>query len=320
MMPMPLIDKPGIYFDFSEKDYHADPVAIPSLSSTIARIFYDETPKHAKYAHPRLRPPSAGEVVKPDRPMDIGSAVHKRILGKGRAIDLLPFDDYKKRDAQTLRADSYAAGNIPILQSDMTKVDALLAGVEESLDELGRGDIFSRCNTEVMLVWQEKNGVWCRALLDALPYDADQIAHLTLPELKSTEGSADVDTWTGRYFGQGYDVQAAFYRRGLFALLPMLSTVTFEWVVMEQNAPHAVNILEASNQTSIEADQIVEYAIAGWGQCMASGKWPSYAGGDLVETTQWRTMRREMKNMALLQRMADWQRPVTEEGDSHERA
>lgn len=127
-MTMPLIDKPGFYFNFPEKDYHADPVKTPSLSSTVARVLYDETPKHARYAHPRLR---QGEpaVEKNDRPMDIGTAVHRLILGKGKSVDVLPFDDYKKKDAQAMRADSYVAGNVPILQSDMTKVDGLVAGV-----------------------------------------------------------------------------------------------------------------------------------------------------------------------------------------------
>lgn len=309
-MATPLIDKPGFYFDVDEKEYHADPVKTPSLSSTVARIMYDETPKHARYAHPRLRPPAPGEVEKNDRPMDIGTAVHRRILGRGRTIDVLPFDDYKKNDAKAMRADSYAVGNVPILQSDMARVDGLVAGTAESLKELGRADIFTNCHTEVMMVWQEKNGVWCRALLDALPMDYETTAHLKLPELKSTDGSADVDVFSGRVFGQGYDVQTAFYRRGLRALLPKMHSVAFEWVIMEQNAPWAVNILTSSNQIDEEADTIARIAIDQWGVCMKNGEWPGYAGGEMVETTTWRSMKREARNRWLLERMKDWQAPL----------
>lgn len=307
---MPMIDKPGFYFDVPAHEYHADPVKEPSLSSTVARILYDETPFHARYAHPRLRPPSPGEAKKIDRGMDIGSAVHKRILRKGQFIDLLPFDDYKKKDAQAMRDASRAAGNIPILQSDMADVEALSVGAGAALTMMGRGDIFDSCHTEVMLVWQEQNGVWCRALLDALPKDYETAKHLVLPELKTTDGSADVETFQGRLFGQGYDVQTAFYKRGLRALLPKASSFQFEYVVMEQNAPWAVNILLASNQAESEADDIARIAIDGWGTCMKSGKWPAYVGGEIVETTTWRSMRREAKNRWLLERMKDWQAPL----------
>jgi hypothetical protein len=84
---MPLIDKQGVYFDILDHDYHGDPCKVPSLSSSIARILYEETPLHARYWHPRLRPPKPDEIEKPDRTMAVGSAVHKVMLGKGRYID-----------------------------------------------------------------------------------------------------------------------------------------------------------------------------------------------------------------------------------------
>ena len=42
--------------------------------------------------HPRLNKAKALEVEKTDRKKDIGSAAHKLILGKGRAIKVLNYD------------------------------------------------------------------------------------------------------------------------------------------------------------------------------------------------------------------------------------
>jgi hypothetical protein len=303
-----VIHKPGIYLDISEKDYHADPVIVPSLSSSIAGILYEQSALHAQYAHPRLRPPAPDEIEETKRPTDVGSAVHKFMLGRGREVQLIAFDDYKKTDARTQRDTARVGGKIPILQSDFEDVEMVTTSITDRLVEMGRGDLFKACDTEVTLVWQENNGVWCRARLDALPKDAGEIAHLRLPELKTTAGSADIESWTGPFFSNGNDIQASFYKRGLHALLPMLASVEFEWVVAEQKPPYAVNILTASNQASEEADQVVEHAIAMWGRCMAAGQWPGYDGG-IIETTQWRSMRRGMRNMALLERLKQWQAP-----------
>ena len=304
---MATLSDPGVYFTITEAEYHADPCPVPSLSSSIARVLYDESPFHARHWHPRLNPQPIED--KPDRPMDIGSAFHKFMLGKGRDVELVPFEDYKKRDARDARDAIRAAGKIPLLQSDAASVEVLNAAAVEQLADLGRGDIFTACDTEVTLVWREDNGVWCRARLDSLPKDAGDVPHLILSELKSTDGSADIDTWTGRYFANGYDIQAAFYRRGLFRLFPNLRTVTFEHVVLEQRPPNALNIVTASNQANEEADLIVGHTISLWGECMRTGQWPSYQPGGIVETTQWRSQRREMRNMALLDRMAKWQAP-----------
>lgn len=301
-----MIDKPGIYLDVSEKDYHDDPVIKPSLSSSIAKLIYDQSPRHAKFAHPRLTPNV--EIEESKRPMDVGSALHKFMLGRGREVQLIPHDNYLKKEAKALRDDARRAGMIPVLQSDFASVELLNAAAVEQLHELGRGDVFASANTEVTLVWQEANGVWCRARLDALPNGAADKPHLVVPELKTTAGSADLDDWTTTFFANGNDVQAAFYRRGLMKLLPTLRSVEFEWIVLEQKPPYALNILTASNQTDAEAAQIVQHAIDVWGRCMESGEWPGYNGG-LIEAAPWRSMKREMKNAALLDRMAKWQAP-----------
>src|SRR3979411_2799004 len=70
----------GLHFDVQAADYHADPCERPSLSSSIAKILIEKTPRHAWTAHPWLNP---NFVPKQDSKFDLGSAVHELMLGKG---------------------------------------------------------------------------------------------------------------------------------------------------------------------------------------------------------------------------------------------
>jgi len=70
------ITEPGIY-DIPETDYHADPIAEPSLSSSIAKILLARSPRHAWANHPRLNPNQEPETR---REFDFGSAAHAMLL------------------------------------------------------------------------------------------------------------------------------------------------------------------------------------------------------------------------------------------------
>jgi hypothetical protein len=308
---MPTIDTPGFYFDVTEQDYHADPVIQPSLSSSVAKVLVDQSPRHARYVHPRLRPPAPGEVEKVSRAMDVGSAAHKILLGRGRVVDILQFDDYRKKEAQQMRDDSRRAGNVPVLAADWADVETLAKAAAEQLMERNRPSIFTKGKAEVTMVWQEKNGVWCRSRLDFLPDDAASAAHLTLPELKTTGGSSAAEDWQTTCFNSGYDIQTAFYRRGLKTLLPNLKTVEFEWIVLEQDPPHGLNIIKAGGQMEAEADEMVGLAIEMWGRCTTDNKWPGYDEEIVaLDPPYWRAMKAELRRMALRNRMARWQAPL----------
>ena len=64
------ITAPGLY-PMDAEVYHADPVAVPSLSSGIAKLLIRQTPMHAHAAHPRF---GASDFT-PTSVMDDGSAV-----------------------------------------------------------------------------------------------------------------------------------------------------------------------------------------------------------------------------------------------------
>ena len=76
------ITDPGLY-DMPEADYHADPCPEPSLSSTLARLMVNRSPRHAWTASPRLNPDH--EPVNKET-FDVGRAAHAVLLGRGAPI------------------------------------------------------------------------------------------------------------------------------------------------------------------------------------------------------------------------------------------
>ena len=77
----------GIHHDITAADYHSDCCDEPSLSSSIAGLLIDQTPKHAWTAHPRLNPN-----FKPESSpaMNLGSVAHELLLGKGGGFEISP--------------------------------------------------------------------------------------------------------------------------------------------------------------------------------------------------------------------------------------
>lgn len=115
--------KPGFYPDMSEAQYHSDPCAVPSLSSSIAKTIIDDSLKHAWLAHPQLNPNI--EQTEPTREMEIGTVTHKLILGSGRDALVIDTDAYTTNAAKEQRAQAYAQGSSPILRPDLEKSEAI---------------------------------------------------------------------------------------------------------------------------------------------------------------------------------------------------
>ncbi len=102
----------GIHYDVAAARYHADPCVKPSLSSSIAKILLEKTPRHAWYAHPRLNPDFAANT---DTKFDLGSVVHELMLGKGVGYAVIKAADYRAKTAQAARQAAREEGKVPLL-------------------------------------------------------------------------------------------------------------------------------------------------------------------------------------------------------------
>ncbi len=278
--------------EITAEQYHADPAPAPSLSSSIAQKLCNESPLHAWTAHPKLNPAAKREY---SEGMDLGSICHALVLegstdkvhqiqatktegsGKNKVDTGIPVDDWRTGAAKQERDEARAAGKFPILQCDWPAVEAMHAAAQAQMKafkiDLAEGE------SEKTLMWQEANGVWCRARLDWLSHDKKRII-----DYKTTAGTANPDVVSRTLFAMGYDIQEAFYRRGVRALFG--TEPTFRFVYQETAAPCAMSVLALAGDSQMLADKKAYWAIETFGECLKSGVWPGYPQGICYATLQ----------------------------------
>jgi hypothetical protein len=276
-----MINAPGIY-EIEAAKYHKDPMPVPSLSCSIARMLIRQTPMHAWQAHARF-----GAVgVVPNAAMDDGSAVHAMFAGQDHLIEPvravygvktkdkskigLPVRDYKTADAQDERDEIRAMGRIPVLQYRHKELKYCYEAIRIQLEKAEDGAVFlSQGRSEVMAVAREGE-TWLRALVDRLPDDPK----LPPGDLKLTELSAAPGGWERRLQTE-YAFQAAFYARVLKGAEGH-ERPPMRFGVGELEPPHGAVIMAAAPSLMMLAEAEVERAIRIWERCMSSGEWPGY--------------------------------------------
>lgn len=270
----------GIHRHVPEDFYHTDPCATPSLSQSIAKVIIERSEAHAWLEHPRL----GGIPRKATHRMDIGSICHAMMLGQPLTeVELIPFDDYRTKDAKALRDLAIEAGKIPMKSSEMGEWEKLNLAAEKLRNNLlRRGIEFKPDDCEVMFVW-EKDGVLCRARLDNLQGSA-------VIDLKFVEDAspAAVDR---KVFDMGYDIQHAAYTEAVRECVPdSAGRESFTVVFCEIVPPYAVNPVKLGPSAKLLGDLKWNQARERWKAALASDYWPEYVGRDdcyVVEAKPW---------------------------------
>jgi hypothetical protein len=258
--------------------YHADPCVEPSLSASVAKILLDETPAHARLAHPKLNPQHEED---DDPKFDAGKVLHSLFLeGDDRmavCTALSPSTGtavvaWQTKEAKQFREEARGRGLVPVLAHQHNALRRGLATLRKRTYELDdKPAPFTAGKPEQTLVWQEDNGIWCRARLDWLHDD-----YTVIDDLKIV-ASANPGSAPGQ-FGRnvenlGHYIQEAFYRRGLKTLTG--SDATFRFIGFELDGPGiACTSLSAAYRAIGES--AVSRAIALWGDCLSRNDWPGY--------------------------------------------
>lgn len=264
--------------ELTSDQYHADDTGPgdPSLSSSIARRLLNQTPAHAKAAHPRLADIPVQR--KDSAAMVMGTAVHQ-ILLKDDRIEVLDFADFRTKAAQEARDETIALGRTPMLAHLWDRANETADAIREACSSL-KPVPFTAGQPEVTIVWDE-NGARCRARLDWLRDD-----HTIIWDLKCTSRSADPRTFERQLWSLGYDVQAAFYVRAVEAAFHV--TPTFEWIVAETDPPYGVTRHSLSAEAMYQAGAKVDMAIQVWNDCLKTDRWPGYDDGlNVVHPPAW---------------------------------
>lgn len=277
-----MIDKPGIY-EMSAEEYHADCCPEPSLSSSIAQLICNESLLHAWTYHHRLNPNATPEY---SEAMDRGSICHALVLegstdkvhliqakktegsGKNKVETDEPVDDWRTNRAQEERDRARADGKYPILQCDWPEVLNMYLAAQVQLQAM-KIDL-SAGESEKVLVWQEPNGVWCRARLDWISKDRREVI-----DYKTTAATANPEVVSRTLFTNGYDIQEGFYRRGVRMVFGV-EDARFRFLYQETKAPFAMSQNRLDEYAMGLGDKQVQFAIEEFGGALKSGKWPGY--------------------------------------------
>lgn len=246
--------------------YHSDPADAPSLSSSLIKILLNQSPAHARVAHPRLNPDFE---VTNDKKFDVGTVAHELLLEGDTAVAVVDFADWRSKAAQEERDLAYANGQTPLLTKDWLRVEAMAQAARRQLEMFDLDPMpLTAGKPEQVLLWEE-DGVWCRARFDWLHDNLSAV-----DDLKTTAASANPAAWARTMLGMGAELQAAFYLRGLRKALG--AEAAWRFIVQENYPPYALSVVELSPELLAHAGAKVERAISLFRKCLADNHWPSY--------------------------------------------
>ena len=290
-------------------EYLTDCCPAPSLSASLAHVLLSSSPWHAWTQHPRLNPAYQTEQ---SEAYDLGTAAHAYILEGTTGCVLVEASDWRTKAARDQRDAARLAGRVPILATRWSDVQAMATALRAQLASHEAPIPFTGGMPEPTLMWQEDD-VWCRARLDWLHEDRRWV-----DDLKTTSGSAHPAAWTrSALYANGYDVQAALYRRGIKAVFGTEAEIRF--VVQENFPPYALSVIGLGPEAMALAEKKVEHAIVVWRDCLQTGVWPGYptriCWADLPPWEETRWLEREYQDREPAQRPAivDNGRPIEEQ-------
>lgn len=245
----------------------------PSLNSGLAHLLLTRSPLHAWHGHPRLNP-----AWQPDegRGYDLGAAAHALLL-EGRELFVIEAPDYRSKQAQAIRDEAKAAGQLPVLAhqaSDIASMVTVARRAMQSPDLDGIGPLVA----EQTILW-EQDGVRLRCRPDWM---TDHPAHATIVSYKTTRASAEPNAFLRTILGSHYAMQAAFELAGYKAAVapghsaPMGCDAAYVWLVQEIEPPFACSLLGLAPSFLAFAESRFRTAVHIWADCLRRDSWPSY--------------------------------------------
>jgi hypothetical protein len=259
---------PARVLEVSVEDYHK----LPGLSASRAVAMTNVSPFHCKYMIDH------GD-RKPTKEMDMGSVVHRMVLGKGKDYACLPYDDWRTKAAQQSRSDARAAGLIPLTHVQHTQCEETAAAAVRAMAELG---IRMSGRSELAVEWFEGD-VQCRNMFDHVDLETGEIL-----EIKTT-GDANPVRVERLAEEMGYRISAAAYIRSLLALHPELrGRISYTFLFVEIEPPYAVYPPEPDHLFLETGERDWLRAVATWRQCTATGRWPGYQDFKSISRPQWK--------------------------------
>lgn len=259
----------GIHYGIPAAVYHSDPAPTPSLSSGVARTILSQSLAAAHREHPRL----GGKKRDATEAMNTGSIVHSLLANNCDDFEIGNFDSYRSGAAQLWRDSVLKSGRNAVLEKDLDEAKKIEASIRANVCNGGiTNDPFSQLGkSEVTLIWQEGE-TYCRALLDRLVIDPNGYADVW--DWKTTNDVTDRGILQS-VVKYGYHIQAAFYLRGLAAVLPSHARrLSFTFVFVLVSEPYTVRRVCLSAEFLGVGKADCANAILQWQHALATNHWP----------------------------------------------
>lgn len=269
-----IISQPGLYFDVPAEDYFADPCIEPSLTQSVAKILIDQSPLHAKLAHPRYWDAPRADDDGYDKAQAIGNAAHALILGRGKKLAVIDAPDFRKKDAKEAKEKAIAAKQEPILSKHFDMARDLVASFWLQLRQIeGCEKAFHEDHGQSEVVGVAQDGeLYLRTMIDWLSTDRRLVL-----DLKTVSASASPFVTGRKMASDGWMVQAAMHERVLDAVDPAgAGRRRFLYVCVEQQPPYALTVNEIGEAPLTIGRKMLQYAIETWRRCVEDDVWPAY--------------------------------------------
>lgn len=267
--------KPGVYPPITGREYFAEPCPRPALTcSTIKTLLY-RTAAEAAYEHPAITPDS--EAAKSTAAKRFGDVAHQLALGRGRGYAIGEYDAWQSKEAKAFRDAAIANGLTPIKRKEFdaaeTSAKVMKAKIERTLGAIAGGNC-PDYETEVVFAWQEKTKaglIWCRGMADVW---CESLGVILDPKFSPVISDG---AFEAHAVSMGWDVQDAWYRRGIGKLLPDLAgRLRFINLVVSPKPPNISRAREADEATRYSCELLINMAIERFGSCLYANDWPGY--------------------------------------------
>jgi hypothetical protein len=249
----------------SLREYHADPVAGGSLSSTGARrILPPGTPAHFD------RDRRLGRVATPE--MEFGTAVHSVLFGGDPEVVVLDEKDRRKKDTQETEKANRERGVVTLLQHEHAR---LLAMVDVVRAHPEAGLLFDQPDAMVehSLFWRDQD-VMHRARPDTMI--PTRFGRLVMGDYKSCHAVDDLSLMKAMH-EKGWHQQADWYERGAVALgLAASDEIDWVFICQEKTPPYYVRCIRPNPDAMAIARERNNAAIRLYRECTEAGRWPGY--------------------------------------------
>lgn len=261
----------GIYRDVTEARYHGDK---GSLSSSGARKLIATSPLEFRYELDN--PP------KPKRVFDIGSCVHRMVLGAGADLVEIDAADYKTKAAQQERDAAWEAGKTPVLQRELAEAQEMA------------GQVFKHPLASALLAGgeAEMSGWWHDPETGVRLRFRPDFSSLDLPGRRplvvdyKTSANAHPMKFAKSAADFGYYCQGDWYLAGVAATTG-ITDAAFVLIAQSKTPPYPVSVHQFNQEDLARGKFRNRKAIRIWARCLATGEWPGYEGLNTLSLPPW---------------------------------